>query len=90
MSILRVPGDTEIVEAGITIEADIFNIEDKPGLLDTISLTDHNEAYFDLGVITGHITVRNRRPGDRLSPLGMKGHKKLKDVFIDKKIPRNA
>jgi len=88
--VLRVPGDTEIVEAGITIEADIFNIEDKPGLLDTISLTDHNEAYFDLGVITGHITVRNRRPGDRLSPLGMKGHKKLKDVFIDKKIPRNV
>jgi len=33
--------------------------------------------------------VRNRRPGDRLSPLGMKGSKKLKDVFIDKKISRN-
>ena len=43
----------------------------------------------DRGLIGENITVRNRRPGDRLSPLGMKGRKKLKDVFIDKKISRN-
>ncbi|MDI3547992.1 MAG: tRNA(Ile)-lysidine synthase [Halanaerobiales bacterium] len=33
------------------------------------------------------LTVRNRRPGDRFTPLGMKGVKKLKDFFIDEKIP---
>jgi tRNA(Ile)-lysidine synthase len=31
--------------------------------------------------------VRNFRPGDRFQPLGMRGHKKLKDFFIEKKIP---
>jgi tRNA(Ile)-lysidine synthase len=33
--------------------------------------------------------VRYRQPGDKLYPAGMKGSKKLQDVFVDKKIPRN-
>ncbi len=32
--------------------------------------------------------VRHRLPGDRFQPAGMKGTKKLKDYFIDAKIPR--
>jgi tRNA(Ile)-lysidine synthase len=31
-------------------------------------------------------TVRNRRPGDRFQPLGMRNSKKLKDFLIDRKI----
>jgi tRNA(Ile)-lysidine synthase len=31
--------------------------------------------------------VRNFRRGDRIRPLGMTGRKKLKDVFIDQKVP---
>ena len=31
--------------------------------------------------------VRRRHPGDRFVPLGMSGKKKLKDFFIDRKIP---
>ena len=31
-------------------------------------------------------TVRNRRPGDKFQPLGMKSEKKLKDFLIDRKI----
>lgn len=33
------------------------------------------------------ISIRERKDGDRISPLGIHGHKKLKDLFIDKKIP---
>lgn len=33
------------------------------------------------------LKVRNRRNGDRFCPLGMKGVKKVKDFFIDEKIP---
>ena len=33
--------------------------------------------------------MRNRRPGDKFQPLGMSGMKKLKDFFIDEKIPRS-
>ena len=32
------------------------------------------------------LNVRNFRPGDRFVPFGMRGHKKLKDFFIDLKI----
>lgn len=33
-------------------------------------------------------SVRNRRPGDRLRPLGSPGSRKLKDVLIDRGVPR--
>ena len=36
----------------------------------------------------GRVTVRNRRPGDRLRPLGAPGSRKLKDVLIDRGVPR--
>ena len=42
--------------------------------------------YFDADKLEGAV-VRTRREGDRFSPLGIKGSKKLKDWFIDKKIP---
>ena len=28
-------------------------------------------------------------PGDRISPLGMKGSKKLQDYFVDRRIPKH-
>ena len=36
------------------------------------------------------LTVRNRRRGDRFQPHGMQGRKKIKDFFIDTKVPRDA
>jgi tRNA(Ile)-lysidine synthase len=33
------------------------------------------------------VTVRGKRPGDRFVPFGMKGEKKLSDLFIDRKVP---
>ncbi|MCI8445675.1 MAG: tRNA lysidine(34) synthetase TilS [Bacilli bacterium] len=35
------------------------------------------------------LRVRNRRPGDKIAVKGLDGHKKLKDIFIDEKIPRS-
>ncbi|HET57420.1 MAG TPA: tRNA lysidine(34) synthetase TilS [Deltaproteobacteria bacterium] len=45
-------------------------------------------AFMDMDTIDGLLTVRNVLPGDRIQPLGMKGHKKLKSLFIDAKVPR--
>jgi tRNA(Ile)-lysidine synthase len=40
----------------------------------------------DLDRIEWPLSVRNFRLGDKFRPLGLKGSKKVKDVFIDKKI----
>ncbi|MCD6435928.1 MAG: tRNA lysidine(34) synthetase TilS [Clostridiales bacterium] len=50
---------------------------------------DKLTAYFDYNKIKGDIILRNRKDGDKFAPLGLKGKsKKLKDYFIDAKIPR--
>jgi tRNA(Ile)-lysidine synthase len=49
--------------------------------------TEPMEALFDLKALPRKLVVRNFRPGDRFEPLGMSGHKKVKDLFIDKKVP---
>jgi tRNA(Ile)-lysidine synthase len=45
------------------------------------------EALFDIDRIAPMLTVRNFRVGDRIQPLGMSGRKKVKDLFIDLKVP---
>ena len=45
-------------------------------------------ALFDLAKLPGPITVRRRREGDRFTPLGMSGSKKLQDFLTDAKVPR--
>jgi tRNA(Ile)-lysidine synthase len=47
------------------------------------------EAMLDAEKVSSVLTVRARRPGDRLKPLGMGGReKKLQDVLVDRKIER--
>ncbi len=42
----------------------------------------------DQDAVKGMLHVRTRREGDRFVPLGMNGHKKIKDFFIDEKVPK--
>lgn len=44
-------------------------------------------AYFALTDIEPPLLLRTPRPGDRMQPFGMKGTKKISDIFTDKKIP---
>jgi tRNA(Ile)-lysidine synthase len=48
---------------------------------------DPNTVYFDEATVHFPLIVRPMRRGDRIMPLGMRGRKKLKDIFIDEKIP---
>lgn len=50
-------------------------------------VTDEWVVALDADRVNGKLTVRNRTTGDRFIPLGMKGHKKIKDFFIDEKVP---
>jgi tRNA(Ile)-lysidine synthase len=38
--------------------------------------------------VAAPLIVRARRPGDRLSPVGLGGSKKLQDLLVDRKVPR--
>jgi tRNA(Ile)-lysidine synthase len=66
-----------------------------PALATTIHLAEHrkqpatsNQQQFQLpSNATPTFVVRNRRPGDRFSPLGLPFSKKLNDFLIDRKIP---
>lgn len=44
--------------------------------------------YFNFDKINKGITIRYRKNGDRIIPIGLNGSKKVKDIFIDMKIPK--
>lgn len=46
-------------------------------------------ALFDADVLD-RLVVRAIRPGDRIRPMGLGGSKKLQDVLVDAKVPREA
>ncbi len=51
--------------------------------------SDNHSAIFDLGALANDaLVVRSFREGDRIRPLGLDGTRKLKEIFIDAKIPR--
>jgi tRNA(Ile)-lysidine synthase len=52
-----------------------------------VVIPDNRCDYLDYDRVAVPVTVRNYQPGDRFYPLGLGGSKKLKDFFIDNKIP---
>lgn len=59
------------------------------GSVTEVHQSDSWRALFDADKLAVPLTVRNGKPGDRLHPLGMRGHKKIHDIFIDKKVARS-
>jgi tRNA(Ile)-lysidine synthase len=49
---------------------------------ETVTLLDYTKLLFPL-------TIRPWKKGDRMTPLGMSGSKKISDLFIEEKIPLN-
>lgn len=79
------PGaDLKIREASITIHSRRI---DQPA---SESPRTTMEAVFDAACLAERLTVRNFQRGDRFRPLGMDGHKKVKDLFIEKKVPSSV
>ncbi|WP_160725663.1 tRNA lysidine(34) synthetase TilS [Bacillus sp. USDA818B3_A] len=48
-----------------------------------------NSAIFNADLLHLPLIVRTREKGDRMTLKGIQGSKKLKDIFIDQKIPRH-
>jgi len=49
---------------------------------------DSKVAHLDDDKLLHPLILRSLEEGDRFVPLGMKGHKKLNDFFIDSKVPK--
>jgi tRNA(Ile)-lysidine synthase len=49
---------------------------------------NQQQAAFDYDKLKLPLFIRNREAGDKLIPLGMSGHKKVKDILIDEKVPK--
>jgi tRNA(Ile)-lysidine synthase len=81
---LSIPGEVRLAEAGCVVTAEPARSDaaarGRPG--------DGAIAVVQLDHCQGPLAVRNRRPGDRFSPPGLRGKKKLQDFFVDRKIAR--
>ncbi len=62
-------------------------LEDAPGNL--AAYCNAQRQVFDAAKLRRAV-IRTRRPGDVFQPLGMTGHRKLKEWFIDAGVPRPA
>lgn len=54
------------------------------------SSSEENTIFLNADLIEFPLTIRNVRPGDKIALKGIKGHKKVKDIFIDMKIPQDV
>ena len=82
---IAAPGTLFIREANATISLLEIGTAD----LTELKRASKHSAYFDMDHLQFPLVVRNFRPGDRFSPLGLEGTQKVKTYFINNKVPRS-
>ncbi len=65
-------------------------IEPWQGNLPAWRSVGQDEAFVDADLLAWPLEARSRRPGDRLQPLGLSGEKKVKEIMIEARIPREC
>jgi tRNA(Ile)-lysidine synthase len=75
-----VPGTVYIQERNLTVKTQLLR---KRG----IDFTKKNIMFLDGDKIEWPLIIRSRKDGDWFQPLGMAGKQKIKDFFINHKIP---
>lgn len=81
---LSVPGET--IAFGMRFVARI--LERRPAVPWSTYCTPSRQV-FDADILGNTVCIRARSDGDRFTPLGMKGTRKLQDYFVDTGIPRD-
>ena len=79
---LSIPGETRTQGWNVTARL----LANAGGPLDTGAYS----ALLDAERAGGSLHLRGRRPGDRFTPLGMTGAKKLQDFMVDARIPADS
>lgn len=75
---LKVGESIEIKEAGMRVTAEYIPADE--------IVYGKDAEYFDLK--TDEVTIRSFQEGDVITPMGMESSKKLKEIFINQKIPQ--
>jgi tRNA(Ile)-lysidine synthase len=79
---LHGPGTYDLKEIGRSLSVE--EIKNRRGLRLRGS---KRTAFLDAEKLRCPLTLRTFKAGDRFIPFGMRGHKKLKDLFVDLKVP---
>jgi len=87
-ALITIPGITMVPVLNTSIEASV--VEKKLISIEQCNNLRYNSLvqFFDYDRLSSGIYIRNRRDGDIFKPLKSNGTKKLKEYFIDNKIPR--
>ena len=85
---LPVPGEVRVAEAACIVTAEVAAGSGVEAV--RAAAGNHDVAVVAAESGSGALSIRSRRPGDRFSPLGLGGRKKLQDFLVDRKVPRAA
>jgi tRNA(Ile)-lysidine synthase len=85
---LPVPGEVRVAEASCIVRAEVAAGSGVEAV--RAAAGNHDVAIVATEFGSGALSIRSRRPGDRFSPLGLAGRKKLQDFLVDRKVPRDA
>lgn len=80
---LEVPGSVDVPEIALRVRLTRGRVA--PWMFEGRA---HRAGLADVDLERFSVTVRNRRPGDRMRPLGSGRQRRLKDLLIDRRIPR--
>lgn len=85
---LPIPGAVYAEELGMAVSTSVLDALE----VDNCNSMGYNSLvqFFDYQLLKKGINIRNRHDGDIFKPLKSNGTKKLKEYFIDNKIPREV
>jgi len=90
--VVLIPNKTEVEEV-VVLENKGWGVQwggrrfESSLVADTDVRTESHIAQFDADKVVFPLSIRAWKHGDTFRPLGMKGHKKLSDLFVSLKIP---
>ena len=81
---LMVPGEVEAGDFGLAVSTEVLDRSALPAMIGS----GPGEVYLDASAVGSKLVIRPWQRGDKISPLGLRGTKKVHDIFVDGKIPR--
>lgn len=87
-TLLSVPGVVTNLAGGWRIHCEVRDQTSSAGVVESRGAREALTVAVPKALLGDAVVVRNRRPGDRIKPLGAFGRKKLQDLLVDVKMPR--